>query len=94
MAVPLSPLVLLQVVHGGEQSSSLAAESCRSAVGLEDEEFRVHVLGFKSPISVCYMKFPFHKDMMIWVFLSCQYLGYGLGCCGARCSAHVCKVCS
>lgn len=66
MAVPLSPLVLLQVVYGGEQSSSLAAESCRSTVGLEDEEFIVHVLGFKSPISVCYVKIPFHKDMMIW----------------------------
>lgn len=44
---------------------SWEAESCRSAVGLEDE-FTVHVLGFKSPISVCCMKLSFHKDVMVW----------------------------
>lgn len=66
MAVPLSSLVLLRAVYGAEQILSWAAASCRSSVGLKDEEFIVHVLGFKSPISVCYVKFPFRKDRLIW----------------------------
>lgn len=85
----LRALVLLQVVYGGEQSLSWEAESCRSAVGLEDE-FTVHVLGSKHNFSVLRgVPFPLGYDGL--VFLSCQYLGCALGCWGARCSEHECK---